>query len=61
MLNKACKPTLATQFDTSHKNGCYVRFFTKNMDEDFYCTNKSYVILMELHYSTDILFITSCK
>lgn len=48
MLNKACKPTLATQFDTSHKNGCYVRFFTKDLDEDFYCSNTSYVIFMEI-------------
>ena len=50
MLNKACKPTLATQFDTSHKNGCYAQFFTKDFDEDFYCSNNLYVILMKTSY-----------
>ena len=59
MLNKACKPTLATQFDTSHKNGCYVQFFAKDLDEDFYCSNNSYVMLMEILYLTDLLLITS--
>ena len=48
MLNKACKPTLTKQFDTSLKNGCYVQFLAKDLDEDFYCSKNSYVIFMEI-------------
>ena len=39
MLNKACKPTLATQFDTLHKMD--IRFSNEDQNVDFFCKTKS--------------------
>ena len=54
MLNKACKPTLATQFDTLHKMD--VRFSNEDQNVDFFCKTKSVNFITK---STNRLFDTN--